>query len=143
MLLMYNTIFQFTAQSMLQTYHLLWNKCKKWPLCSIFFTCVFDALTFRFIMCVATKKKMLKRAKAKNQKEEAGDGRREATKEKKSSSQNLCIKKEVLRQSSHRHAHMFQSDARTTYTGAHALSGSVRNCDSLNKINVVLVTDWY
>lgn len=76
---------------MLQTYHLLWNKCKKWPLCSIFFTCVFDALTFRFVMCVATKKKMLKRAKAKahtkkkkrneKEEEEAGDGEREAKKQ--------------------------------------------------------------
>lgn len=35
-----------------------------------------------------------------------------------------------------------------TYTGAHAQSGPVHelrftNCDSLNKIDVVLVTDWY
>lgn len=41
----------------------------------------------------------------------------------------------------HWHAHMFFIFMDILYTGAFALCGR-RNCDSLNKIGIVLVTDW-
>lgn len=71
--------FQFTAQFMLQTYQLLWNKCKKWPLRPIFSHVSSNALTFRFIILSTntwkksqqqnrkwrrSEEKMVKRAKA-------------------------------------------------------------------------------